>query len=269
MEFAVITLKLITPLHIGKGRCGILMRSHGFVPGHLLTYALVNVIAKQNGAQDSDDFTEALEIVRDNVRCGPLFIQEDDPNKVLLPHENQQRIENNYLIASNHVTLYPENRASVEGALFEVEAISAHPLRGQNPGVQTHLTGGLWYKNESLADLSEWINLCWLGGETKIGFGRVECKSLKPADAYPGISGKCDGKGLWLDKEKYLPGPALDGVIGAPLRPWVGRLYDKNAGFGRRFSPPELVRMDGRVEQAGCFLPETAENGFGCWKLNK
>jgi hypothetical protein len=37
MEFGRITLELVTPLHIGKGRCGMLAKSFGFVPGHIIS----------------------------------------------------------------------------------------------------------------------------------------------------------------------------------------------------------------------------------------
>ncbi len=199
MQFAVITLKVLTPLHIGSGRCGILARSYGFVPGHLLVYALASVIGKHKGAQETD-FQAALEMIRNNVRCGPLFIEDAEKQKVLLPHQNQQRIETHYLIASNHATLDPETRVAIKSALFEVEAIAAHQLRGEKRGEPTRLKGGIWYENDLLENrpLSEWINQCYLGGEIKAGFGRIECQDFKPETTYPGIKGECEAQGICL-----------------------------------------------------------------------
>ncbi len=266
MEFAQITLELSTPLHIGKGRCGMLARSFGFVPGHIISYALASVLGKQLGGQEAD-FKEALKIVRTQLRCGPFFISEKD--EVLLPKEHEVHIETHYLTGSNHVTLYPDTRTSVKSALFEVEAIAPHVLRGSERGKPTRLVGGIWYESLQLgkSSLSDCLNQCWLGGEIKTGFGRVKYieKDNSPK-TYPGIKkGKCDGDGLHLKKEADLPGPALTGVINSPLRPWVGRLYDEKQGFGRKLSPPALVRMDGEVEQDACFLPTAEEKGFGCW----
>lgn len=269
MQFATITLELLTLLHIGAGECGMLLRSHGFVPGHLVAYALANIIGKAQGGQDAN-FQEALVQVRTQLRCGPLFILDKEKNEPLLPYENQQRIETHYLIATNHVALNHETRSSVEHALFEVEAISNHVLRGgKERGQPTRLVGGLWYKTDQLSNkpLANWLDQCWLGGEIKSGFGRVHCIGLEPTQTYPGIGGKCDADGIHLKAGDILHGPALNGVKDAPLRPWVGRLYDKNKGFGQRLSPPVLIRMDGKVEKDACFLPASIEEGFSCWTI--
>jgi hypothetical protein len=266
MEFASITLELSTPLHIGKGRCGMLAKSFGFVPGHIISYALANVLAKQQYSGKESDFQRALKTIRSQLRCGPFFIQEGD--EVLLPLQDETLIESHYLIGSNHVTLYPDTRTSVETALFEIEAIAPYVLRGDERGEPTRLVGGIWYESQQLGNssISDCLNQCWLGGEIKTGFGRVKC-IIKPkkSETYPGIKGKCDDKGVHLEKGAYLPGPALAGVINSPIRPWVGRLYDEKQGFGRRLGSPALVRMDGKVEQDACFLPVAEEKGFGCW----
>jgi hypothetical protein len=72
MRFTGFTLELETALHIGAGRGGMLLRSHGFVPGHLVSYALATVLGKASGGR-SADFTRALETVFRDTRCGPLF----------------------------------------------------------------------------------------------------------------------------------------------------------------------------------------------------
>lgn len=268
MKFAKFTLELSTPLHIGKGRCGMLARSFGFVPGHIISYALTSVLAKQQYSGQESDFQKALKTVRSQLRCGPFFIAEK--NQVLLPKKHEVQIETHYLTGSNHVTLYSDTRTSVESALFEIEAIAPHVLRGNEQGKPTRLVGGIWYESLQLGNssLSDCLNQCWLGGEIKTGFGRVKyIETDKSAKTYPGIDGECDGNGLHLQKGADLPGPALAGVINSPLRPWVGRLYDEKQGFGRRLGTPALVRMDGEVEQDACFLPAAEEKGFGCWNL--
>jgi hypothetical protein len=268
MQFAPITLELLTPLHIGAGRCGVLLRSHNFVPGHVIAYALAAAIGKHKGWQNQD-FEKALKTINDNLRCGPFFIWDSE---ALLPHKDQQQIETHYLTATNHVTLHFDTSASVEGALFEVEAISARVLRGEKRGQPTQLKGGIWYKTEQLENQSllEWLDQCWLGGERKTGFGRVQhVGELASESNYPGIpERRCDAEGVHLNAGDLLPGPALDGVIDVPRYPWLGRLYDdkKGKGFGRRFSEPALVRMGGNVKQNACFLPANTEKGFSCWK---
>ena len=147
MRFTGFILQLETPLHIGAGRGGMLLRSHGFVPGHLVSYALAAAIGKASG-----DFKEALEIVLRETRCGPLFIHDTEEKRVLSPRRDRERIETRYLTARNQVTLDPQTCSAVETALFEVESIAARTLHGSYRGQWVRLAGGLWHTTPQLAN---------------------------------------------------------------------------------------------------------------------
>ena len=271
MRFTGFILQLETPLHIGAGRGGMLLRSHGFVPGHLVSYALAAAIGKAKGGR-SADFTQALAAVFRETRCGPLFIRDVEQNRVLSPRQDRERIETHYLTARNHVTLDPQTCSAVETALFEVESIAARTLHGSERGQPVRLAGGLWHSTPQLAGqpLKDWFHRgLLLGGELKTGLGRV--KLAKPgwmpdarhyAQQPDWPVNEC---GLQRIMGDLLPGPSLDGTTEAPLQPWLGRLFDPQQGFGRRFSPPALVRMDGRAQETGTFLPSCDETGLGCW----
>ncbi len=268
-QFAQITFKLSSALHIGSGRSGMLAKCHGFVPGHILTYALAAAIGKANGGQ-YEDFTQALDEVKNRISCGPLFIENpQQAGSVLFPRRDRTSIERQFLTASNHVTLMPDSRASVEGALFEVERISAQIVRGTYRRQVTRLIGGLWHTDSHLAGkpLSDWLSVCLLGGETKSGCGLVILDEWSEnASTYAGLEkSTVDGQGLSLTAGERLPGPALSGVGQAPQQPWLGRLYDKQQGFGRRLSEAALIYMDGICEQDAIFLPHASELGLGCW----
>ena len=73
--------------------------------------------------------------------------------------------------------------------------------------------------------------------------------------------GGADDVGMRLPRN----GQRVPGTTDAPLQPWLGRLFDTKQGFGRRFSPPALVRLDGVVRETGVFLPSADEVGLGCW----
>lgn len=124
MQFTGFILELETPLHIGAGRGGMLLRGHGFVPGHVVSYALAAALGKAGGGRSSD-FACALDLVLRETRCGPLFIRDAEENRVLSPRRDRERIETRYLTARNHVTLDPQTCSAVETALFEVESIAA------------------------------------------------------------------------------------------------------------------------------------------------
>lgn len=265
MRFVKLTLELKSPLHIGAGRAGMLARSHGFVPGHIVTFALAATIGRARGGR-YEHFTAALNEVRTQLRCGPLFINDPDRQDPLWPQRNRPDIEARYLDAINHVALELETASAMEGALFEVEQIARRCLHGPQQGQPTRLVGGLWFQEATLDGRTwkDWLNESRLGGELKAGLGRVRVVEWNiGAGDYAGL-GKIDGSGLQL-QAGVLPGPSLDGTMDAPLQPWLGRLFDREQGFGRRFSPPVLVRMDGAVEKAGVFLPSNQEVGLGCW----
>ncbi len=271
MPFMGLTLELETPLHIGAGRSGMLARSHGFVPGHVVSYALAAAIGKASGGQPAA-FAQALATVLQDVRCGPFLLLDREAQRPLLPRQDREAIENRYLTARNQVTLDPESCSAVESALFEVESLAARVLHGPHRGQPTHLVGGVWHRGLQLAGkpLQDWFRSgLLLGGELKTGLGRVRLATQGWRPHAPHYAQHpawpVQERGLSLTQGACLPGPTLDGTMDAPLQPWLGRLFDPQQGFGRRFSPPVLVRLDGVVQESGTFLPSDQEVGLGCW----
>ncbi len=272
MLFTGLILELETPIHIGAGRSGVLARTHGFVPGHVVSYALAAALGKSEGGR-GEDFVRALDLVRQTLRCGPLLLWDKEIKRVLLPQRDRERIENLYLSARNQVALNPCTSSAIEGALFEVESIAARVLRGPQRGQPVQLIGGLWHNAPQLAGkpLQDWFRSgVLLGGELKTGLGRVKLAKqgwmLKAPHYARNPDWPVNEHGLRCTDPAFLPGPSLDGTKDAPLQPWLGRLFDPQQGFGRRFSPPALVRMDGTVEhKTGVFLPSNQEVGLGCW----
>lgn len=289
MEFAQIKLELIDALHVGAGRAGMVSRTHGFVPGHVVAYALAAVLGRQAGGQPAH-YDDAVEAVRNNVRCGPLFLLAPPEGSYLFPRRDSDRIADEYFIGVNHNALDGFRRAARDGALFEVEAISRRPLHSPYAG-PTMLAGGLWVKSRLKGRVFKALEGVVLGGERNAGLGRVRLDSLKARSVVaqyanagstpPAVGGRrkkgrkkkrasgasqSQRAGIYLKQGDLLPGPALNGVTGAPLQPWLGRLHDRKRGAGRRFSPPMLVRLDGYAEKDGWFELETDVAGFGCWK---
>lgn len=271
MQFTGFILELETPLHIGAGRGGMLLRGHGFVPGHVVSYALAAALGKAGGGR-SADFTRALDLVLRETRCGPLFIRDAEENRVLSPRRDRERIETHYLTARNHVTLDPQTCSAVETALFEVESIAARTLHGSQRGQPVQLVGGLWHAAPRLAGkpLQDWFRSgLLLGGELKTGLGRVRLAKpgwMPDAPHYAQQAAwPVHQQGLQRSTGDLLPGPSLDGGTDAPLQPWLGRLFDANLGFGRRFPGTALARLDARCLTPGCYFPATGEIGLGCW----
>ncbi len=267
MEYTSLQFELLSPLHVGSGRSGMVARTRHFVPGHVVSNAIAAAVGKALGAR-REDFEAALNQVCANLRCGPLFILDGD-NGPLFPRAGRGRslAGEAYLTATTHATLDLDSRSAVDSALYEVEIIAPRVLSGKRRGEPTRLGGGIWSREKTISGrpLTDWLGECLLGGELKSGFGRVRLIDWAPGHGdYQGV-GRATGEALELPPGEVLPGPTLDGVKQASLEPWIGRRHDPEHGFGRRFSNPVLVRMDGRAAGGCRFIPSDQEAGLGCW----
>ena len=255
--FASYTLELKSPLHLGSRRAGVVSQTHRHAPGHLFVYALAAAVGMNRGSTP-DVFAKALEEITGRFRFGPAFFMRLDKRM------EDAEVERDMVTSNHHVTLEGDTRSAVESALFEVECLNPAPHLG------VRLAGGVWYKGGDTIDkrpLRDWLGILRLGGEQKMGLGRVSCDGWKNnSSQYPGLSGKVIPEGLSVSAGEQLMGAALDGVHTAPLVPWLGRRHDANLGFGRQLSQAVLVRMNGHVETDACFLPSVGDPGVGCWQ---
>jgi hypothetical protein len=254
LTFAAFSLELLSPLHLGSRRAGVVARTHHHAPGHVFVHALAAAVGAKRGT-GPEVFAAALEEISQRFRFGPAFFIEG--GRRIASADFSARL----LHSTSHVTLGLDTRAALDSALFEVEAIQTPP-RGT-----IRLGGGVWFDRDGLdgKPLKEWLSVIRLGGELKTGFGRVRCTDWQAgANAYPGI-GAAGPQGVVCKAGDILPGATIDGVAGSPLTPLVGRRHDAKLGFGRRLSQAALVRVDGRVQRDSLFLPVACEPGLGCW----
>ncbi len=266
LRYVALTLELRTALHIGAGRAGMIASARPFVPGHVLAYALTNVLGAARGGQKAD-FAGALEDVLAGLRCGPLFVVDPQTGRGLLPAREREAVEALCFTARNQVALHGDSRSAVDGALYEIEAIDARCHAPSGRPQPTRLRGGLWTQVEQIdgRPLRDWLGQVRLGGELTRGFGRVQLIDWQPgASDYAGRASAGDD-GLHLATGDFLPGPALAGADAAPLLPWLGRRFCPERGPGRRFDAAALVRMDARATATGCYLPAATEPALGCW----
>jgi len=253
--FAAFSLELLSPLHLGSRRAGVVAQSHRHAPGHLFVHGLAAAVGAARGGSP-ENFAEALAEIMQRLRFGPAFFI--DGERRLDDAEVGRRL----LASSHHVTLDGGTRSAVESALFEVEQVSVPAGSG------IRLCGGVWFDEDRFdaQPLRDWLSIIRLGGEIKTGCGHVRC-DLWQRDAlrYPGIAA-ADGTGIHLAAGDLLPGAAVDGVVGVPLQPWLGRRHDPKLGFGRRLSQAVLVKVDGRSQRDARFLPCNSGPVTGCWE---
>ncbi len=257
MAFYSYRLLPLGPLHPGDRRAGVVARCHRHLPGHLFSYALTATVAAARGLA-GDDFAGHLRLldeIRARFRFGPAFVCAEGRRL------DDAAVEARCLGATERVTLRPGARSAVAGALFEVEVLRLPDGH--------HLAGGVWADAPELdgEPLHHWLGRLRLGGERRLGYGRVRCpERLDETDRYPGV-GPVVGEAVVMAPGEILPGAALDGVENAPLRPWLGRRHDRDRGSGRAFSQAVLVRLHGQVPAGGGrYRPSAEEPGLGCWE---
>lgn len=255
--FAAFSLELLSPLHLGSRRAGVVAQTYRHAPGHLFVHALAAAVGAARGGLP-ENFAGALADVMHRFRFGPAFFIDGDRRL------DDTEVERRLLSSSHHVTLDGTTRSAVESALFEVEQLAV-PAGGS-----IRLGGGVWFDDERLDahPLREWLSIIRLGGEIKTGCGHVHCDGWQvDTPRYPGVGTAADGAGVRLAAGELLPGAAIDGVGGVPLQPWLGRRHDPKLGFGRSLSQAVLVRMHGRSERDVRFLPCGSGAAAGCWQI--
>lgn len=268
MQFANYRLNILSPLHIGSRRAGMVAKTYYYVPGHVITFALIATIGNQQ-AKSYNEYLNIQKEVLSKTRFGAAFFQQNNSNLT------DEQIEKELVYGNHHVTLSQDTRAAIDGAMFEVEAI--YPKKDVN------IVGGVWFDSAEIfgRNIKDWLNEIKIGGELKTGYGRVSLNNFDTKSKfYPGINNnnnKVDEIGLVIAKNEVLKGATLDngatpncGVKNVPLEPFLGRCYDENRGFGRALSSAVLVRMNGVVADDNLhFLPCNNEIGLGCWELVK
>lgn len=249
-QFASYRLELLSPLHLGSRRAGVVAQTHRHAPGHLFSHALAAVAGARRGTTPAV-FAQTLAEIQQRFRFGPAFFMAGERRL------DDGEVEQQLISSSHHVTLAPDQRSAVDSALFEIECL--HAARG------IHLAGGVWLADNDQLDgepLQSWLSRIRLGGELKTGFGRVACCHWQAnAQHYPGI-GPVSTAGVALQQGELLPGAALSGVDHSPLVPWLGRRHDPQLGFGRQLSQAQLVRIHGRASATQHYLPDAS----GCWQ---
>ncbi|HMW43666.1 MAG TPA: hypothetical protein PKC88_14925, partial [Plasticicumulans sp.] len=193
LRYVALTLELRTALHVGAGRAGMIARARPFVPGHVLAYALTNVLGAARGGQKAD-FAGALEDVLAGLRCGPLFVVDPQTGRGLLPAREREAVEALCFTARNQVALHGDSRSAVDGALYEIEAIDARCHAPSGRPQPTRLRGGLWTQVEQIdgRPLRDWLGQVRLTLDDR--GGAVELDLRVDEDAAVELPG---GPGAW------------------------------------------------------------------------
>ena len=261
-----VTLRLRSPLHVGRGKVGNLQRTRGYVTGRVLWGALTARLTRDTSpgpATDSKLYENMGKEVRRTLAFTYLYpTAHDDGTVDRWPWDDGFRARFLSTYASTALT-YPQQSAE-EASLHEVECIVPHTIDRGHP---VYLAGYLFAR----ADAPPWqsaLQRVQLGGERGYGWGRVEpvaVEALDDGDALFGglYTAQPDAWPPLLTAQRAAPllahalaadfdgkHRAVGGVDGA-VEPLVGRETTGDGRFGLKVSEARICYAPGSRVQAG------------------
>lgn len=272
-----IVLRLRSPMHIGCGKVGNLLRTRGYVLGRVLWGAFTMRLTRQMPGPAAD--SRVYRAMGDRVHQSLAFtyfypaLQKGTTYHPVWPWEEDfpARFLGSY--ASTALS-YPEQTAD-EGALHEVEFISPYT---NDTGEPVFLQGYVCARQDA-PDWRAVLGRLQLGAERCYGWGRVE-PAADPAplmDGAPIFGGEariefagherpqiCLGASKPLLAHACLPGLPATGAV----EPLVGREWRSNNAANRYAG--QHVEFSGVHFQPGSLIAEAKKfrvGNFGLWTM--
>lgn len=255
-----LTLKLLTPMHIGWRKVGNLHQTRFYVPARTIWGALTARLARETEAKD---YAEIGRQVNDNLRFSYFYFIDQPEAELNCCYStggwpwsvNGQDKANASLFEWKYLNSYAgspitERQVAEEGGLHETE----HIMPFTREGKQVYLTGWVFERkqlDESIANWKEAIIRIQLGSERSYGWGRVAPPDKDVLKNMLIETKKMFGANLELDNdnpEVVLPKDAFitSHVDANELIPddfegrmemLAGRLTTDAARYGRNFTP--------------------------------
>lgn len=174
-----VTLRMVSPLHIGAGRVSYLQRARPYVTGRVIRGALVSRMARlcnERGETDGDPYRRVSKTFAQFMTFTYFYpaLENDGGWKLEFPWEDETGFRRRFMSSYVSAALrYPQQTAA-EGLLYETEFLSPNTLDSGEP---VYLMGYIFVEEERLKEGKyPWKDaLCrlQLGGERGYGWGEV------------------------------------------------------------------------------------------------
>lgn len=248
-----ISLRLLSPMHIGWRKSGNLQQTRPYVTGRVLWGALTEKLTRHNG---KTNYQEVGEKVDEQLAFTYFFPSARSDSVELWPWGNEWDKFAWAYLGSHVSTALADGHSAEEGSLHETEFISPRTCDGS----QVYLVGYIFAKR----DYHEWQNVLsklQFGGERGYGWGRIDQQQRGSDDSTE--QENCFGmykfiKGYDRPVLEALSSDAVtlahticgkDDAVGE-IEPVVGRITGLE-GFGHSFSVAEICLKPGKAVAAG------------------
>lgn len=293
-----IVLRLLSPLHVGRGKVGNLQLARPYVTGRNLWGALTARLARDGypeGKPAPETYRDVGERVHQELAFTYLYPTTDAEGcAVLFPSLHPRgewgygrqndgaavmdgpTFRHHFLSTYASTALDYVHQSAEEASLHEVECLAPHTREGK----PVYLTGYVLQQEHSDLDWRGALTRLQIGGERGYGWGRVELEALVALQG-PEVSlfgtGAVASLGgekvsVSLEKEQPLLAHALAADFGerravgshrGPVEPLVGRETRPESSFGTHLSDARVCYPPG----ARADHPLTVQIGpFGVWE---
>jgi hypothetical protein len=277
-----VTLRLLSPVHVGWRKLGNLQQTRPYVTGCTLWGAFTARLTRELGGSDHNDYATIGNQVDQQLAFTYFYPSTSiDPEAVELWPWLDQWDKFAWTFLGSYASTALENGHSAEaGSLHETEFIAPYTRKDmiEVEPKPVYLVGYIFQK-EDYSIGCNWQNVLdtlQLGGERSYGWGRLQLKDLKLLEDEKCLGYELNSKGdrpflIALQDTQLLAHTIADeedtanvsNGRGVAIEPLLGRETKANTGFGRSISKPMICWVPGgKVNQAEKF--QIQEKGI--WK---
>lgn len=239
-----ISLRLLSPLHIGWRKLGNLQQTRSYATGRNIWGALTERLARDSGS----DYTSTGNQV-DEQLAFTYFYPSTMPDMVSLwPWDDEDEFQWTFIGSYSSTAL--NNRAAEEGSLHETEYIAPYTRHGKS----VYLVGYIFEREDCQLRWRDALKRLRIGGERGYGWGRLTVEGEPQGNQQECFNYKCDCTGdrplIEVPKDKPLLAHTRANHVNDKgfIEPLVGRVTETTTGrFGKNLCMAEICWAPGTI----------------------
>ncbi|WP_214079385.1 RAMP superfamily CRISPR-associated protein [Mesotoga sp.] len=250
-ELHRVSLKLLSPLHIGWRKIGNLQQTRYYVPGRTLWGALTARLARDCG--EFDYMKTGIDVDR-FLRFSYFYPSDNEERITFFPWDKRDEFEWKFIGSTVNTALNLGAKIADEGSLHETEYIAPRTRDGK----QVYLIGYIFEHKDCRLNWKDALTKLHIGGERTYGWGRVEIDGSKGCAQVAQFD--LDGYDIELDQEfpviklsasrsvisHVLADNQIDGSASSGnIEPLIGLETTKEERFGAEISAAQICWTPG------------------------
>ena len=245
------TLRLLSPMHIGWRKIGNLQQTRPYVSGRNIWGALTSRLVRDQGDSNYEDVGK---VVDEELRFTYFYPSFSPENVEIWPWRDFLDLYL-YTYLKSYVSTALNDKTAEDSALHETEFISPKSRKGHS----VYLVGYLFEKEGCKLNWRKALEQLQIGGERGYGWGRTQL------NGEPKLSDKCFDYDILNDSDSPAIKLTANACILAHvlatstniygrIEPLVGRATSQRSGFGGMISEANICWAPGRCIKNDCWF---------------